>query len=284
MNMSVLSLVVLSVLLLAIVVVAALVYLLRGGRGRNCGVCGYPLRREWKVCPMCGADGARCEAGPVIGDQRKARSRMKGFLGLTAVICVPVVLCVVMGLVMMPGINNHPTSGIFSVGLTREDLGTEAEAFLEAFEASDDGGFARSEYGSDSSFKVCMWLQTEKGEEWNEHMDYYLLYINRDDLEYVSTDDGVGTYGFALRSAQKEQEEQEVQGKQEETSGNDGEKEINSGNEKAAKGGFVIIGEQGYVGRNGRTLTIDGVSYDVEVRDAKELPFDLKALVRKEYS
>lgn len=266
MSVIVVSLFGLSILLLIIVVVVALVCLLRGGRGNNCGVCGYPLRRDWKLCPMCGAAAASAEAGPILGDQRKSRLRI--FLGPAVVVCVPVALCVIMGIVMMPGINNHPTSGIFTTNMTRETLGDkEAAAFLEVFDASGDGETAGLEKDAAGAAKASMWIQTEKGDEWNEHVDYFLLYIDRDDLEFVNTDDSSGVYGFALQSVKPTAAAKA--GKNEKAAGS------------GSQHGYIIIGRQGYVGRSERTLTIDGVSCDVEIRDAGELPFDLKGLVQK---
>lgn len=156
-------------------------------RNMKCTACGYPLKADWKVCPVCETplpEGAPMTFSPL--------NRDKGIWKITAAaVIIPVLICVLMGTVMMSRINNHVVSGMATYNMTKDDVKNRdlQRWFQECDQKKDD-------------INCYLLWQTAGSEAGSDEKEaYYVIYINENDnLKFEGSQTGFGQENLILKT------------------------------------------------------------------------------------
>lgn len=143
-------------------------------RNLRCVACGYPVKADWKVCPVCETllpKESRILSSPLNKD--------KGIWKVTAAaVLIPVLICFLMGAVIMPGINNHYIGGATRFDMTKDDVknGELQKWFQECDQKDDDT-------------RCFILSQSRDGKESGKEKEtFYVIYIKGEDqLKFVDS-------------------------------------------------------------------------------------------------
>lgn len=186
----------------------------------RCISCGYPVKPDWKVCPVC--ETPLPKSTPMTS---ATLEKDKGIWKVTtAAIVIPICICVIMGAVMMPRINNHYLGGMTSYNMTVDDVRNEdlQQWFRECDAKNDD--------------TRCYVLSRSRagGEDSDEKESHYVIYIKgKDRLKFVDAQTSFDQYTLMLETKEGQNEN-----------------------------GYVIMGTAHYIGTLKLLISIDGATLE----------------------
>ncbi|MBS6177762.1 DUF420 domain-containing protein [Emergencia timonensis] len=208
--------------------IGLIIYVLLRDDEKNlrCTVCSYPAKPEWKVCPVC--ETPLPKNAPMISAPLK---KDKGIWKVTAAaIVIPVLICVLMGAVMMPRMDNHYLGGMTNFNMTKDDV--KSDELQKWFEACD------KENGETRCY--VLYQSRETAESRKEKETSYVIYIKGgDDLKYVDAETKFDQHRLMLETE-----------------------------EGKSKNGYVIMGTAWYDGTLDLVISIDGNDFLPENREA----------------
>lgn len=208
--------------------IGLLMYVLMRDDDKNlrCVACGYPIKSDWKVCPVC--ETPLPKSPPMTSATLR---NDKGIWKVTAVVIViPICICILIGAVMMPRINNHYLGGMTSYDMTMDDVKNED---LQKW-------FRECEAKNDDTRCYVLLRSRAGGEDSDEKETNYVIYIKgKDRLKFVDAQTSADQYTLILETKEGQNEN-----------------------------GYVIMGTAYYIGTLKLLISIDGTTFEPAYSDA----------------